>query len=270
MSRKQRIHMQYDALFQKLVKTAHESGKVILDIYKQDFAVDVKKDNSPVTEADQKAEAIILKALKNAAPDIPVVAEEAASAGHIPDVGSRFFLVDPLDGTKEFINKRDEFTVNIGLIEDRVPRFGIVFAPALNRIYYTLSEQDAFVADLDSNNEECELKNIQKIETAKPSSEGYIVVASRSHMNKETESFLEKFQVLSTKSSGSSLKFCLLATGEADLYPRLSPTMEWDTAAGHAVLNAAGGRVVKEDGSPFLYGKTDVAYKNSGFIAWGK
>ncbi len=262
--------MQYDDLFQNLIQTAHHAGKVILEIYRQDFAVDIKNDNSPVTEADKKAEEIILKALKNAAPDIPVVAEESASDGTIPNIGNSFFLVDPLDGTKEFINKRDEFTVNIGLIVDGIPRFGIVFAPAMKRIFYTLSEQDAFTAELDSDTQAPELVNNRRIKTAPPSSEGYVVVASRSHMNDETKAFLDNFKVASTKSAGSSLKFCLLAAGEADLYPRLGPTMEWDTAAGHAVLNAAGGRVVKEDGSAFLYGKTDVGFKNTNFIAWGK
>ncbi|MGH1350268.1 MAG: 3'(2'),5'-bisphosphate nucleotidase CysQ [Methyloligellaceae bacterium] len=262
--------MQYDDLFRELLKTVHEAGRVILDIYRQDFPVEVKNDNSPVTEADRKAEIILLEALRIAAPDIPVVAEESVSAGNIPEIGNSFFLVDPLDGTKEFINKRDEFTVNIGLIVDGVPCFGIVFAPAMKKIFYNLSGQDAFIAELDCENENAKLENNRRIETSTPSSEGYVVVASRSHMNDETKAFLSEYEVISTKSAGSSLKFCLLAAGEADLYPRLGPTMEWDTAAGHAVLQAAGGRVVKEDGSPFIYGKTDRGFLNTSFIAWGK
>lgn len=262
--------MDYNTLAEKLLHTSFEAGKAIMKIYRQDFDVERKGDDSPVTEADRVAESIILEALSNAAPDIPVVAEEAASEGRIPDVKDRFFLVDPLDGTKEFINKRDEFTVNIGLIDNGTPVFGVVYAPALKRIFYTTSPNEVYCADLDAEADQFELTNSRKISTNTPSNEGFVVVASRSHMTEETKTFLDKYKVLSTKSAGSSLKFCLLAAGEADLYPRMGPTMEWDTAAGHAVLHVAGGNVVKEDGSPLLYGKNSEGFKNPYFIAWGQ
>jgi 3'(2'), 5'-bisphosphate nucleotidase len=245
------------------------AGKAILDVYSAGPNVTYKNDCSPVTEADERAEAIILAGLGKAFPDIPVVAEEAAAAGHIPDVsGKRFFLVDPLDGTKEFINRRDDFTVNIALIENGVPVAGIVYAPA-KKVAYTGADGAA---------EKLQIADDLSVASRAPigcrkRSETLTAVASRSHNSPETEAFLAEQGISSTTSVGSSLKFCLVAEGVADVYPRFGRTMEWDTAAGDAVLRAAGGLTVNPDSTPFLYGKTkqahDSDFANGNFVAWG-
>ena len=260
--------MDYQTLFDRLLPTIHRAGKEIMQIYASDIEIKHKADSSPVTLADEAAEELILEALKQAAPEIPVISEEAASAGFIPAISERFFLVDPLDGTKEFINKRDEFTINVGLIVNKVPEFGIVYAPALNKIYYNTSVSEAYSADLNHNDADPKLANVKQITTSPPKKSELIAVASRSHLNEATKAFLEKFDISNSISAGSSLKFCLLAQAEADIYPRLAPTKEWDTAAGDAVLRAAGGTVTREDGTPLLYGKTKEDYLNTSFIAW--
>jgi len=188
------------------------------------------------------------------------VAEESVAAGHIPDIsGGRYWLVDPLDGTKEFINRNGEFTVNIGLIEDRRPVMGVVFAPARERLFYAAGPGQAFAEEGGSP--------ARPIGVRAAAEDGLTVVASRSHRDAKTDEYLEQFEVKELKSAGSSLKFCLVAAGEADLYPRLGRTMEWDTAAGHAVLRAAGGRVETLDGEEFLYGKP--GFENTFFVARG-
>ncbi|WP_137154784.1 3'(2'),5'-bisphosphate nucleotidase CysQ [Rhizobium sp. FKL33] len=252
-----------------LEKIALDAGRAILDVYKAGPSVAYKNDSSPVTEADERAEAIILSGLSAAFPDIPVVAEEAAAAGRIPDVeGKSFFLVDPLDGTKEFINRRDDFTVNIALIENGAPTVGIVYAPAKS-VAYTGAAGEANKLSI---SEDLNITGRAKIACRARSGE-LTAVASRSHNSPETEAFLAEKGVSSTKSVGSSLKFCLVAEGEADVYPRFGRTMEWDTAAGDAVLRAAGGVTLDIDGAPFRYGKTkqsfDSDFANGHFIAWG-
>ncbi len=258
-------------LAKQLIATAQAAGRAEMEIYRQDFQVERKSDDSPVTAADRKAEAIILEQLARIAPDIPVVAEEAASAGYIPQTGERFFLVDPLDGTKEFIRKSDEFTVNIALIEHGRPAFGLVYAPAMGELYLTLGSDKAVMGRMIADGPRTCFEEIAfgKITGNKPAVDGLMVVASKSHMTDATKEYIGQFEVKELKNAGSSLKFCLLARGDADLYPRFGPTMEWDTAAGHAVLLSAGGRVVTEDGAPLLYGKTGEGYKNPCFIAWG-
>ncbi len=255
-------------LAEKLILTAQNAGRAEMEIYQQGFTVERKSDDSPVTQADRLAEAIILRDLSEIAPDIPVVAEEAASEGHIPQITDRFFLVDPLDGTKEFIKKSHEFTVNIALIEKGQPVFGLVYAPALKQLYITLANDQAAKAELDAFGpiRPMEELDLQPIRTRKPPQNGLTVVASKSHMTDETRAYIEQFKVAHLQSAGSSLKFCLLASGEADLYPRFGPTMEWDTAAGHAVLNAAGGEVVMENQAPLSYGKTKDGFLNPSFI----
>jgi 3'(2'), 5'-bisphosphate nucleotidase len=252
-----------------LEKIALDAGRAILEVYLSGPNVAYKSDSSPVTEADERAEAIILSGLAAAFPEIPVVAEEAAAAGRIPDVeGRSFFLVDPLDGTKEFINRRDDFTVNIALIENGAPTVGIVYAPA-KRVAYTGAQGQASKLDI---TEDLTIAGRTVIACRAPA-EDLTAVASRSHNSPETEAFLAEKGVVSTKSVGSSLKFCLVAEGEADVYPRFGRTMEWDTAAGDAVLRAAGGVTVDIDGAPFRYGKTkqafDSDFANGHFIAWG-
>ncbi|MCP4934539.1 MAG: 3'(2'),5'-bisphosphate nucleotidase CysQ [bacterium] len=262
----------YSELAQALVPLVHKAGQVEMEIYRQDFEVETKKDTSPVTKADRAAEAVILTALVKIAPDIPIIAEEAASEGKTPQIGERFFLVDPLDGTKEFIRKSNEFTVNIALIERGNPVFGIVYAPAIQQVYITLAPNRAVMAQMDTDQAKITLNELEllTLKTRSTPDKGLSIVASKSHMTLETSEFIQQFEVSELKSAGSSLKFCMLAKGDADLYPRFGPTMEWDTAAGHAVLVAAGGQVVHPDGSPFIYGKAEQNYLNPFFIAWAK
>ena len=243
-----------------------------MDVYNQDFSVEYKQDDSPVTKADQLAEDIILTSLKSLAPDIPVIAEEAASAGQIPDVGPSFFLVDPLDGTKEFIDKNGEFTVNIALIDQGVPVFGIVYAPAISSLYATFGRNHAvrMTLEVESKFPEQIKQRIHTLKTKTPGPNGLNVIASRSHMNAKTRAYLETINVASLVNAGSSLKFCRLAEGSADIYPRFAPTMEWDTAAGHAVLLAAGGTVLAPDNQPLRYGKKHTNYLNSHFTAFAR
>ncbi len=253
-----------------LEKTALAAGKAILEIYRSEIHITYKDDASPVTEADERAEAIILAALHAAFPDIPVVAEEAAAAGKIPDIrGGRFFLVDPLDGTKEFINKRDDFTVNIALIEKGVPVLGVVYAPA-RKIGFSGMGDHAERFDV---NDDFEIENRVEIHGREPNSP-MVAVASRSHNSPQTMEFLSENGITDITSVGSSLKFCLLAEGKADVYPRFGRTMEWDTAAGDAVLRAAGGMTYGWDKKPMLYGKTNQPgesnFANGFFIAWAR
>ena len=246
-------------LLEQLLPVVRAAGNIILGIYVTDFAVRQKSDESPVTEADDRAEAAILSALKTITPDIPIVSEEAASAGQIPEVSERFWLVDPLDGTKEFINRNGEFTVNIALIENQRPVLGIVLAPALDRLFAGAEGVGALV-------EEAGIR--RPIKCRRVPVEGLTVVASRSYGDAAAlEAFLSGRKVASQTNAGSSLKLCLVAAGEADIYPRLGRTMEWDIAAGHAILHAAGGRVRTLDGVDLTYGKPTFA--NPHFYATG-
>jgi len=254
-----------------LVMVMQEAGRLIMKIRDKGLDVERKADDSPVTEADRAAEVLIMEALGRLAPGVPVVAEEAASKGDIPKPGDLFFLVDPLDGTKEFIAGRSEFTVNIALISNRQPIFGMVYAPVVETLYFTPEPGMAAEMQLDPFGAPIDEADIgyARILSGKGGGPGLRVVASRSHLNDATREFLSHVEIAELLTAGSSLKFCLLASGKADLYPRLSPTMEWDTAAGHAVLEAAGGSVVGEDGGPFFYGKVDEGFLNGGFIARG-
>ena len=255
--------MDYDKLTKVMRELALRAGEKIMEIYSDaDFEVKIKSDTSPVTIADEQADAIISAGLRAAFPDVPLVTEEQA-ATHTQDV-STFLIVDPLDGTKEFIKRRGDFTVNIAYVLDGVPVRGIVYAPAKSRLFYTdatgqaVEETGAFDPDAIGETEE--------IAVSYPDNNALRVVASMSHRDQRTDDYIDKYSVGDIKSAGSSLKFCLVATGEADLYPRLGRTMEWDTAAGHAVLAGAGGEVVRfDDHSPLGYGKAGFA--NPFFIA---
>ena len=250
--------MQHEQLLDQLAHTAREAGDAILAIVRRGFDVEAKRDRSPVTEADRAAELIILAALAQAAPGVPVIAEEEVAAGRIPAHGDTFFLVDPLDGTKEFVRGGDDFTVNIALVEGLRPRLGVVFAPATGRLHAGLVGSGAWVDDG---------AGPRPIRT-RARGEPVTAVASKSHFTQNTSDYLEAaVGACGHVSVGSSLKFCIVAEGEADIYPRLSPTSEWDTAAGHAVLLAAGGRVDAPDGSALRYGKT--AFLNRAFVATG-
>ncbi|AYH45194.1 3'(2'),5'-bisphosphate nucleotidase CysQ [Azoarcus sp. DN11] len=252
-------HHHLPDLLEHLLPIARQAGEVVMSVYATDFSVRGKEDASPVTEADERAEAVILAGLAALAPDIPVVAEEAVAAGHVPAIGERFWLVDPLDGTKEFINRNGEFTVNIALVENGQPLLGVVLAPALGKLFAGLVGTGAFVEDGQGR---------RAIRCRVPPSEGLTVVASRSHGDAAAlDAFLAGRTVARLANAGSSLKLCLIAAGDADLYPRLGRTMEWDIAAGHAVLAAAGGRVMELNGGPLAYGKP--GFENPHFAAWG-
>ncbi len=255
------------ALFETL---ALEAGREIMHIFEAGCAVESKADSSPVTDADRASERIILEGLRASFPGIPCVAEEETAAGVRPgEIGSAFFLVDPLDGTKEFVNRRADFTVNIALIRDGAPEVGVVFAPCSGRFF---SGRPGLAETLWVG-EDYSVVARQRIgvrEQAMPPT----VVASRSHNTPETEDYIAALGMAEIVSVGSSLKFCLLAAGEADLYPRFSRTMEWDTAAGDAVLRAAGGMTRTVNGAPLAYGKRnlpdDVDFSNPFFIARGR
>ncbi|MEQ8267374.1 MAG: 3'(2'),5'-bisphosphate nucleotidase CysQ [Parvibaculum sp.] len=259
------------ALADELRKIALRAGAAIMDHYHTEFEVIHKEDKSPVTAADKDAEAIILAGLRQAVPEIPVVSEEAAAAGHIPDIGHRFFLVDPLDGTKEFINKNGEFTVNIALIEGRLPVAGVVYAPAKERMFFGYGPGEAFEQHVGACKEGLGNGALapRRIVARKPDADGLVVIASRTHRDTKTDEYLNLYKVKEFLAAGSSLKFCLIAAGEADLYPRHGRTMEWDTAAGHAVLLSAGGSVTQLDGAPLVYGKLERGLDNPYFVARG-
>jgi len=251
----------------RITAIACEAGAILLRHYAAGTEARIKRDSSPVTEADEEAEALILQRLAEEFPAIPVIAEEAIAAGAQAVAGARFFLVDPLDGTKEFLAKNGEFTVNIALIEHGVPVCGVVLAPALSRAF--AGEANGGAWELSCVGRTPSLETAKPIHVRTAPSTGLTAIVSRSHRGAETEAFLAGFRIAGTVEAGSSLKFCLIAAGEADLYPRFGRTMEWDTAAGHAVLAAAGGRVTKVDGAPFLYGKADENFANPFFIARG-
>lgn len=257
-------------MLETLILAALRAGEAISQIYAApDCGAAQKADGSAVTHADLAAEAIILEILRQHFPQTPVIAEEAAAAGHAPDCGARFFLVDPLDGTREFLSRNGEFTVNIALIEACRPVMGVVSAPALGQIFAGGAQAGARRGRI----HESTAQDWQAIHVRAPGPAGLDVIASRSHLSPETEAFVARFPVKSLLPAGSSLKFCRLAEGVADLYPRLSRTMEWDTAAGDAVLRAAGGSVRTLDGAALQYGKRgqadDADYANPWFVAAG-
>ena len=239
---------------------AIRAGEVILQVYDTEFDVEKKGDASPVTEADRRAERLILEALRREVTDrYPIVAEEEVAAGRIPPIdGGPFWLVDPLDGTKEFVKRQGEFTVNIALIESGRPRLGVVHAPARNATYWG-SPHGAF-ACTDGG-------DVRAIACRPMPVKGLVAVASKSHRNPELETYLARFDLAESISSGSSIKFCLVAAGRADLYPRTGRTMEWDTAAGHAVVLFAGGSVSDEQGNELTYGKP--GFENPHFVVRG-
>jgi len=254
-----------------LTDAAARAGAAIMAHFDAPAEVELKGDLSPVTRADRDSDAIILKALERLAPDIPVVSEEAHGGTSAP-LGHRFFLVDPLDGTKEFIQKRSDFTVNIALIEHGRPRFGLVYAPARALLAVTIAEGEAVEAELAPNEAGAELDRLdqKKLRARVGNPGGLTALVSHSHLDPETEAFLGKLKIAERSGAGSSVKFLAIARGKADVYPRFGPTMEWDTAAGQAVLEAAGGTVVTPDGEPLRYGKTEAGLLNPSFIAWGQ
>ena len=256
--------MDYNKLATVMRTLALEGGEKIMEIYADpDFEIRSKSDDSPVTAADEAADAIISAGLRAAFPDVPLVTEEQADS-HGQSV-STFLIVDPLDGTKEFIKRRGDFTVNIAYVVDGVPVRGVVYAPAKGRMFFT--DADGVSVEEAGEFDKAKVGDLTPIKVKTPDNDALLVVASKSHRDQATDDYINKYNVADSKSAGSSLKFCLVATGEADIYPRVGRTMEWDTAAGHAVLTGAGGDVVRfDDHTPLRYGKADFA--NPFFIAY--
>ena len=248
--------MSYAKLIDALAEAAWEAGEAILTVRRRGFEVETKGDTSPVTEADRAAEQVILAALVRAAPGVPVIAEEEVAAGRIPAHDDTYFLVDPLDGTKEFVRGGDDYTVNIGLISAGQPVLGIVLAPEQARMHGGIVGEGAWVLNGSGGREAIRTR---------PLGEEMVAVASKSHFTQNTADYLDSIcKGCGHVGIGSSLKFCILAEGRADIYPRLGPTSEWDTAAGHAVLLAAGGVCDGPDGQPLGYGKP--TFLNRAFV----
>ena len=264
--------LNFAALTDALLPAVLEAGRVEMAYYHAGVDVHSKADASPVTAADQEAEIILIRALAAAAPSITVVAEESSAVGHVAQIGSSFFLVDPLDGTKEFIKKNGDFTINVGLVTNGRPVYGLVYAPAMDQLYVTIGPGHAVETRIAPSSTVRSLNECQmtRLHTRTPPAGGLTALESRSHRSAATEDFLKSLPVSEVRAAGSSIKFCLIARGEADLYPRIGPTCEWDTAAAHAVLEAAGGTVLQVDGNPLAYGKAADKYLNPHFVAWGR
>jgi len=264
------MHLDHTKLASQLLQPVVAAGAAIMRHRRTGFAVESKADRSPVTAADREAEDIILDALERCEPGVPVIAEEAVSRGTCPSVGSSFFLVDPLDGTREFVAGGTDFTVNIALVIDRTPLFGIVYAPAHAQLFLTLAADKAGELRFSPDADPAILTRAEAspIGTRVSDPERLIAVTSRSHRTPEDDRFEADPRIASCRTVGSSLKFCLVARGDADIYPRFGATSEWDTAAGHAILIAAGGVVTTLDKSPLLYGKSEDGFINPPFLAW--
>lgn len=261
----------YKELASALIYTAQSAGELIMRYRDSGQEVTFKEDGSPVTAADRAAEELILNDLAGLTPGITVIGEESAGAlKDTFDPDQPFFLVDPVDGTRGFVKGGNEFSVNIGYVENRKPIFGLIYAPALGKLYFTRTPQEAVYVQMAPRRGQ-DIDDLQQVPLSVRATPGHglTAVVSRTHMNDETRAYMARLPITETKNVSSSLKFALVAEGTADLYPRLAPTMEWDTAAGHAIVTAAGGHVVMEDGSPLMYGKTATGLVNPGFIAWG-
>lgn len=256
--------MDFDRLIPTIRRLALEAGDAIMQVYNgPDFAVKSKSDASPVTEADEAADALISAGLRAAFPEVALITEEQADSHAL--TAQTFLIVDPLDGTKEFVQRRGDFTVNIAYVENGVPLRGVVYAPAQGRLFYT--QADGVSVEETGPLAKDAVGAVAPIKVSAPDNAALMVVASKSHRDAATDDYIGKYAVKDAKSAGSSLKFCLVATGEADLYPRLGRTMEWDTAAGDAVLRGAGGQVVRfDDHRPLAYGKS--GWDNPFFIAY--
>jgi 3'(2'), 5'-bisphosphate nucleotidase len=261
-----RLDLDYQAVAEVFAELAVLAGAAIMRFYKSDSHVQSKADKSPVCDADVAGEAVILAGLAARLPDIPVISEETGANSNT-DLGDAFILVDPVDGTREFLAGKDEFTVNIGLIVNGEPKVGVVYAPALEQIWMAGDEVVSFAVLPGAKLASPERR--RRIHIRHPDAEGLIALTSWSHTDPRTTTFLAKLPIKERRLIGSSLKFCAIADGSADIYPRFGATMEWDTAAGDAILRAAGGTVLGRDGQPLRYGKAESKFMNGSFVAWG-
>jgi 3'(2'), 5'-bisphosphate nucleotidase len=263
---------EYGPLVEALLPAVLAAGRIEVAHFAAGVVVETKADTTPVTIADHEAEEVLTQALHRTAPGIPVIAEEAVAAGRVPATPDAFFLVDPLDGTRAFIKGSPEFTINIGLIVDGQPVFGIIYAPALDQFYATIGPHQSVEAKISVEAKDVRLDDcaLTRLATRDPDPNALIAFASRSHASQSTDAFLQRLPIVEKRKASSSLKFCLIARGEADLYARLGQTSEWDTAAGQAILAAAGGCVTTLDGRPLIYGKRQAGYANPHFIAWAR
>lgn len=255
-----------DRLARLFATISSDAGVAVMEVYQSDFETRTKADYSPVSDADERAEEIILARLDRDLPGVPVLAEErAAREGLEGKIADAFLLVDPVDGTKEFVQRKGDFTVNIALIVGGRPVAGCVYAPARQEMYFGGAEARLIEGFAPGS----KLTDGRVLTTRAYPADGMVAITSSSHLNEETKKFLARHRITSSTAIGSSLKFCWVAAGKADVYPRWGPTMEWDTAAGHAVLQAAGGQMLRPDGSDFLYGKAGEGFLNGPFVAWG-
>ena len=249
-----------------LVSLAFKAGGEIMKLYNQKIKSELKDNLSPVTQADRVSDEIIVNGLNKEFAKIQCISEESYSQINIKSLNDIFFLVDPLDGTKEFIEKNDEFTVNIALINKKKPELGIIYAPAKNKLFFTDNNNSAYELEVENYQNEVNLNRSKRISVSKET-KNLIAITSRSHNNETTNNFLEKYKIKEKIICGSSLKFCLVANGQANIYPRLGPTKEWDTAAGHAILENAGGKIKSLNDKELLYGKKNEDFLNPEFIA---
>lgn len=259
-------------LLEALLPVVLAAGRIEMKYFDSGVEVKTKADATPVTVADHEAEVVLVDGLNRIAPGVPVIAEESVAAGKVPETGGEFFLVDPLDGTRAFIARKPDFTINIGLVRDNQSVFGIIYAPALGKFFATRGLQDAVEADIapEAQGKRLDDYTFRPLYARDPDPNALVAFASRSHAAQDTDAFLKRLPITETKKASSSLKFCLIARGEADLYARLGQTSEWDTAAGQAILTAAGGSVTTLDGAPLTYGKRADRYINPHFVAWAR
>ena len=249
-------------------QAAVSAGALIMDVYRRDFKMRLKADESPVCEADERSEELILNELAKACPGVPVVAEESCAKGIVPELKRDFLLVDPLDGTREFASRNGEFTVNIAYVRDGEPVLGALYAPAFGRLWVA-SGTGAYSCDVAPGERVLPLAAMRAISVRDTQGRSPIAAVSRSHRNAETEALMNRLGAQDMREAGSAMKFCLIAEGRADVYPRIGPTMEWDIAAGDAVLRAAGGIVTTLDGAPLRYGRKDQGFASPDFVAFG-
>lgn len=263
----------HENLANLLIPTVLDAGRLILGIRKKGFSVDTKTDSSPVTEADKKVEKLLLKLLAEIEPKIPVVAEEEMANGESPHVKSDdpFFLIDPLDGTRDFCENRDDFTINVGLVKKRHPIFGLIFAPARSELYFTASQDKTLFTKGETLKSARSLNDLclSEVRVRKGNYGDLHALVSRSETKSEFAERIKNFGANKVTGMSSAIKFCLVACGQADIYPRFGPTHEWDTAAGQAILEAAGGSLHAMDGSPLTYGNSKTKYLNGSFIGRG-